>query len=57
LSPRKAQVHQKMVVRLKTYCVFGVEGFIGSYFIERLNLSSFGFILLYWTMMFHYTIF
>jgi hypothetical protein len=33
----------KTVFRLKTYCVSGVEGLNGLSFIERLNLSSFGF--------------
>ena len=35
---------------------FWFGGFIGCSFIERSNLSPFGFILHYWTMMFLYTI-
>ena len=35
-----------------SYLVFDIEGFSGVSFIERSNLSSFGFNLPYWTMMF-----
>jgi hypothetical protein len=40
----------KTVFGWKTYCVFDVEGFTSSSF---LNLSSFGFTFRVWTMMFH----
>jgi hypothetical protein len=33
----------KTVFGWRTYYVFGVEGFIGSSFLDRSNLSSFGF--------------
>ena len=35
-----------------SYCVFDIGGFTGSSFLERSNLSPFGFNLPYWTMMF-----
>ena len=36
----------------KTYCVFYIEGFTDLTFIKRFNLSSFGFMIHCWTMMF-----
>jgi hypothetical protein len=42
----------KMVFGWKTYCIFGVEGFMGSSFLDRSNFSSFGFTFRVWTMMF-----
>jgi hypothetical protein len=42
----------KTVFKWKTYCVFYVEGLIGSSFLDRSNLSSFGFTFRVWTMMF-----
>jgi hypothetical protein len=51
LSSRQSQAHQKWILD-ERLIVFGVEGFNGLSFIERLNLSLFGSTFRGWTMMF-----
>jgi hypothetical protein len=54
LFPWQALSHQKRILHETLICVFGVWRFYRFVFEERSNLSSFGFILLGWIMMFLY---